>query len=226
MLDRDRWNPLVLLAGGTVFGAAAAFSAVPAMVHLSPDWLGFYGSIAGGLVGGLLGVGAGWLAWAGVQAQLKHSDQEKETIQRRSYALAHTYFTAAKGLAKICLDNQKSISAYSHDKAADFNFKLTFIEGAVDVFERTNYGRNVQDSLIGLDIFTIQLFNICNSDVWRLSKASKERPHSYSAENIDEAISYLIRTIQAIDAVSSEALAIIDRPEQASPRSTRPGSRC
>jgi len=67
----DFWNPVALLAGGTVFGAAAAWSAMPAIARLSGDWLGFYGSITGGLVGGLLGVGAGVLAWSAAQQQIE-----------------------------------------------------------------------------------------------------------------------------------------------------------
>ncbi|WP_454916529.1 hypothetical protein [Xanthobacter sediminis] len=71
MAKRDIWNPLALLIGGTVFGAAAAWSAIPALSRLSGDWLGFYGSISGGLVGGLLGVGAGVLAWTAAQQQIE-----------------------------------------------------------------------------------------------------------------------------------------------------------
>ncbi|MDQ0504525.1 hypothetical protein [Xanthobacter agilis] len=71
MKKTDLWNPLALLAGGTVFGVALAWSAIPALSKLSGDWLGFYGSVTGGLVGGLLGVGAGVLAWTAAQQQIE-----------------------------------------------------------------------------------------------------------------------------------------------------------
>lgn len=71
MKKADLWNPLALLAGGTVFGLAAGWSAIPALSRLSGDWLGFYGSVSGGLVGGLLGVGAGVLAWTAAQQQIE-----------------------------------------------------------------------------------------------------------------------------------------------------------
>lgn len=71
MAKSDFWNPLALLIGGTVFGAAVAWSAIPALSKLSGDWLGFHGSISGGLVGGLLGVGAGVLAWTAAQQQIE-----------------------------------------------------------------------------------------------------------------------------------------------------------
>lgn len=71
MKRTDFWTPFALLAGGTVFGAAAAWSAIPAFSKLSGDWLGFYGSVTGGLVGGLLGVGAGVLAWTAARQQIE-----------------------------------------------------------------------------------------------------------------------------------------------------------
>ncbi|MFG1393710.1 hypothetical protein [Xanthobacter agilis] len=69
------WNPLVLLGMGAVTGVATASVAFGVLLRvssgLSDAWVGFLGSIAGGLVGGLLGIAAGVMALRGVRDQIE-----------------------------------------------------------------------------------------------------------------------------------------------------------
>lgn len=75
MRQREIWSALALLGTGTVTGIATAIVAFGVAMRvnssLSDAWVGFFGSVAGGLVGGLLAIAAGFLAWTAAQQQIE-----------------------------------------------------------------------------------------------------------------------------------------------------------
>lgn len=88
MDNRDYWNPVVLLTAGTTFGMAIAFSLYPILASKTENWLGFSGSVAGGMVGGILGIGGGWLAWSAVQDQIRQANVQTVIRQRNAILVA------------------------------------------------------------------------------------------------------------------------------------------
>lgn len=79
MKMRDPWQPSLLVSAGVVLGAALGLSFAPVVSAVASDaWIGFGGSILGGIIGGGLTVFAGYLAWMGVQEQ---NDLTRESIE-------------------------------------------------------------------------------------------------------------------------------------------------
>ncbi|WP_454683977.1 hypothetical protein [Ancylobacter moscoviensis] len=75
---------------GVVFGTGLGLSLPPFLMRTwDPSWISFAGSVLGGVIGGVMTVGAGYLAWRGVaeQNELTRSLQRAQATEMQIHKL-------------------------------------------------------------------------------------------------------------------------------------------
>lgn len=93
-------GPLGLLIAGTFLGAPLGMSISPwLMGRMDAAWIGFAGSVAGGIAGGAMTIIAGFIAWGAAMRQIEATRQRDRRDDDALYSMAVVY---CYGVEKAC----------------------------------------------------------------------------------------------------------------------------